>query len=370
MNSQPLHRKISNHVREAILAGQYREAQRLPSDSDLMKRFGTSRPTVARAMRELQTEGLIERRAGSGSFVRAISSPPAASRMIGLLIPGLGTTEIFEVICGEIAILARVHDYSVLWGGSVHPGQNAGMGRDHAEEFCEQFIQRRVNGVFFAPFEWIEEREEVNQRIATRLRDAGIPVVLLDRDLRALPNRSDFDVVSVDNFAGGFLLAEHLFKLGCRRIAFVARPQSAPSVEMRIAGIRDALVRHKVELRPDWVVWCDPSDLKRVRKLTAAKLFDAFICANDNTAALLLRSLEQLNLGVPGELRVVGFDDVRYATLLGVPLTTIHQPCRDIAITAFHTLMQRIAQPELPARTVLLPPRLVIRESCGAYRSP
>src|SRR5207249_8103781 len=64
---------------------------------------------------------------------------------------------------------------------------------------------------------------------------------------------------------------------------------------------------------------------------------------------------------------VVGFDDVKYATLLSVPLTTIHQSARDIAVTAYRAMLDRIAEPTLPARMILLSPRLVVRESCGAY---
>ncbi len=67
-------------------------------------------------------------------------------------------------------------------------------------------------------------------------------------------------------------------------------------------------------------------------------------------------------------MRVVGFDDVRYATLLSVSLTTIHQPCRDIAEVAFRALQERIREPTIPPRTLMLAPRLVVRESCGAYR--
>lgn len=369
MLTHPIHRTISDHIRDSILSRKYREGQRLPSDAQLVAQFGTSRPTVARAMRDLQAEGLIERRAGSGSYVCGTSNRPT-TKQLGLLIPGLGSTEIFELICGEIASLARVHDYSVLWGASTTRPHKDDMSRDYAEELCEQFIRRRVSGVFFAPFELSAENEKANERVATRLRDNGIPVVLLDRDLCAFPRRSDFDLVGVDNLAGGYLLAEHLVKLGCRHIAFIARPLSAPSVDIRIAGVREALLRRKIELRPDWVALGDPADAKFVIKLTAGRTFDAFICANDYTAAVLLRTLEQLQVRVPGQVRVVGFDDVRYATLLGVPLTTIHQPCREIAITAFHTMLQRIAQPEWPPRNVLLTPRLVVRESCGAYQLP
>jgi DNA-binding LacI/PurR family transcriptional regulator len=94
---------------------------------------------------------------------------------------------------------------------------------------------------------------------------------------------------------------------------------------------------------------------------------DAVICANDHVAALLLRSLEKANVRVPRDVRVVGFDDVKYATLLSVPLTTIHQPCREIAVAAFRAMLERMADPTLPPRGITLSPRLVVRESCGAY---
>ena len=71
-----------------------------------MDRFGVSRPTVARALRDLQDRGLVERRVGSDSFVRA-AGPVEVTRQFGLLITGLGTTEIFDIICGELAGLAR-----------------------------------------------------------------------------------------------------------------------------------------------------------------------------------------------------------------------------------------------------------------------
>jgi DNA-binding LacI/PurR family transcriptional regulator len=192
-------------------------------------------------------------------------------------------------------------------------------------------------------------------------------VVLLDRDLNSFPMRSDFDLVGIDNVAGGYLLAEHLIKLGCRRIYFVARPHSAPTVGARIAGVREAFVRYRLEMDPGWLSVGDPSDLKFARGLTAGKQADAFICANDHTAALLLRSLEKAGVKVPRDVRVVGFDDVNYATLVSPPLTTIHQPCRDIAVIALRTMLERIADPALTPRSLALTPGLVVRESCGAY---
>jgi LacI family transcriptional regulator len=80
-----------------------------------------------------------------------------------------------------------------------------------------------------------------------------------------------------------------------------------------------------------------------------------------------MRSLAKAGIHVPRDVRVAGFDDVKYATLLSVPLTTMHQPCREIAVTAFRALLDRIADPTLPPRSFVVSARLVVRESCGAY---
>lgn len=367
MKAKPKHHEISSHLQTAIAAGRYGEGARLPSEVQLVQQFNVSRPTVARALRDLETQGLIERRAGSGTYVRSSSQVTSRARVLGLLVPGLAATEIFQIICGEIASLARVQDYGLLWGGSTNPREDQDASLSHAEELCRQFIERKLSGVFFAPAELEPGGGEANRRLAESLREAGIPVVLIDRDLLDFPSRSDFDLVGLDNMTSGYMVAEHLIKLGCKRMFFVARPLSAATVDARIAGVREALARNNIEPDPGWIRNGDPSDLKFVRSLTAGKQADAFICANDFTAAVLLRSMQSLNLRAPQDFRVVGFDDVKYATLVSPPLTTIHQPCRDIAVIAFRTMLERLAEPTLPARSIYLTPHLVVRESCGAY---
>jgi DNA-binding FadR family transcriptional regulator len=136
MQNEPKHREISRHLLSEIAGGKYEAEGRLPSEAQLVNRFHVSRPTVARALRDLQADGLIERRAGSGTYVRRQAPGAASTRQLGLLIPGLGTTEIFELICGEIASLARASEYSLLWGGSSHPRQDQDDSLEYAEELC------------------------------------------------------------------------------------------------------------------------------------------------------------------------------------------------------------------------------------------
>ena len=343
-----------------------RAAGRLPSEVQLVQRFKVSRPTVIRALLDLQQQGLIERRAGSGSYVRPAGNKALSQNQLGLLLPGRASTQIFEQISGELASLARAENQILLDSPEfLAPNQNLTAG--DAFKLCDHLIEQRVSGVFFAPFELIDDRDEINRRIAERFFHAGIPLVLLDRDSVPFPQRSHFDVVGLDNFAAGFLLAEHLLKLGCQRLTWLAKPHSPATVSARIAGTRESCIRHKLDLPRDWIHIGDPEDVKFVRRLVSARRWDAVICANDWTAAQLFGSLAKCGLRVPQDLRLVGFDDARYATLLSVPLTTIRQSSRDIAITAFHAMIERIAEPTRPPRLLLLTPELIVRESCGAY---
>ena len=369
MASEPRHREISGKLRAEIAAGKYDRDRRLPTEQQLVHRFKLSRPTVARALRDLADEGLIERRAGSGTFLRQPSAGVSgvADRQLGLLIPGLGSTEIFEVICGELAGVARVHDYHLLWGGGAHPRHDISAGVESMQQFCDHFIQKKIRGVFFAPVEHVENKSEINHNMASQLRQAGVAVVLLDRDLGDFGTRSDFDLVSIDNLTGGHMLATHLIKLGCRKPLFVARPLSAQTVILRAAGAREALRMHGIREPDHFLRNGDPSDPRFVESLDAGRSCDGVICSNDYTAAMLIQTFERMKIRVPRHVRVVGFDDVRYATLLAVPLTTVHQPCREIAITALNAMRDRIADPTAPTRTLMLNPRLVVRESCGAY---
>jgi LacI family transcriptional regulator len=361
------HQQISSELLSDILAGKHDQSNRLPSEAQLVKRFNVSRPTVARALLDLKTKGVLERRAGSGTYLCKNRDTSSSVRQLGLIVPGLGRIEIFDAICGELASLARVNDLGMHWGGSTRPSADKSMSIEEAEELCVRYIETSVSGVFFAPFEHTTDNEVVNRRITERLSNAGIPVVLIDRDISAFPQRSNYDLVGIDNFTGGYLLADHLIKLGAKRLAFVTRPFSATTVEARKAGATAAMLAHGLAVPRDFLLAGDPTDMSFVQKLTVGRQFEAIICTNDHTAAQLLQSLTRLAIKVPQDLRIVGFDDVRFATLLSVPLTTIHQPCRDIALTAFNAMRERIANPTLPARSLLLTPHIVVRESCGAY---
>jgi GntR family transcriptional regulator, arabinose operon transcriptional repressor len=360
----PKYRQVYEDLLSAIKSGSYQPGDRLPSEAELGKHYNTSRITVAKAVNELQILGFVSRRAGSGTHVLA----PATStgRVFGLLIPDLGRTEIFEPICHGMMQSPRSKPHSLLWGHSM--GEAAQQEKE-AEHLCNQYVRQKVSGVFFAPLEFTPAKDAVNNRIVGALDHAGIPIVLLDRCYAPCFLRSKYDPVGIDNRRAGFLITHHLLCHGVKRIAFVAKPLSASTVASRIAGYREALFSSGVHLEQDLVRRGDPDDPDFIGKLLKECRPEAIVCANDFIAARVMASLASKGVSVPQQMRIVGIDDVKYASLLPVPLTTQHQNCADIGAMAMATMLQRIENPNLPIRDVLLQTNTVIRKSCGTHLS-
>ena len=354
------YREIFEKLQGSIASGHYKPGARLPSEAELVRRFGVSRMTVFRAMRELQSLGIVTRRVGSGTYVSPAVNP--GSHVFGLLIPELGQTEIFEAICKGMMEAPEAAHHSLLWGNS---GSSEGEKEQAAEQLCQQYISRKVAGVFFAPVEFSSHRNQANHRIVAALDKARIPVVLLDRCLEPYPRRSKYDLVGIDNRRTAYLATEHLITAGAKRIVFFARPNSAPTVDARIAGYREALVSLSEQRERSLVRLGDPSDTAFIKSMLKKDRPDAFLCANDLTAGGLMQTLITLGENIPHDIRIIGIDDVKYARLLPVPLTTQHQPCRDIGRVALTVMLDRIANPDLPPRDVLLGCQLVVRQSCG-----
>ncbi len=357
----PKYRQIYDTLRRDVDAGRWKPGDRLPSEAELVRTFGASRITIGRAVRDLQRDGLVERRAGSGTYVRA--SRPEGGLSFGLLIPDLGETEIFEPICQGMMASPAARQHALVWGSPTGAG---GSKEELAWALCRQYLDRRVAGVFFAPLELTPGKDAVNRRIAQAFDDAGIPVVLLDRTVLPYPARGHHDLVGIDNRRAGYLVTEHLLRLGARRIAFVAVRDSAATVDAREAGYREALYASEVSLDRALQHRLDPARPQEVRALMKRSRPEAMVCANDWTAARLMHTLLGLGYGVPDDVRLAGIDDLGYASLLPVPLTTLRQPTRAIGAAALSAMLDRLARPDLPTRDVLLHGELVVRRSCGA----
>lgn len=356
------YRRVFEYLHGHIQSGMLKAGDRLPSEAELGKLFDASRITVSKAVLDLQRMGLVSRRPGAGTHV--LAPHQAKGRTFGLLIPELGLTEIFEPICHGMMRSAFARPDALLWGNAA---TSVGEMAKEAEQMLSSFIRQKVAGVFFAPLELSGEKDAANRRIARDLERAQIPVVLLDRCYMPYPERSAHDLVGVDNRRAGYMVTTHLLRLGVRQFAFLGEANAAGTVDARITGFHEALRRFGIIPEQDLVRRGSPQDEALVRKLLDALKPQAIVCANDLTAARLMQTLIALGVRIPEEVRIVGMDDVKYASLLPVPLTTIHQDCTGIGMVAMATMLERLEHPELPVRDVTVPTSLVVRRSCGAH---
>lgn len=333
--------------------------ERFWSEHQVALRFKVSRPTAARALSELCLDGLVERRVGSGTFVRTAGAESAAGRTFGLLLSGLGTTEVWDPLAAWLTRVCSSRGISVRMGWQVAPRDDVVTTVAQAKDLVAQ----GVDGVLFSPLEIVPDRERENLAICRLFTDAGIPVTLLDRDVLDFPARSGFDVVGVDNVGAAAEIGRHLAVTGHTRPRFFSRPHYPSTTDLRVAGCAIALAHAGVELPRDWHVTGDPADTASVAAFLDEHRPDAVVANNDRTAALLIQTLARLGRRVPDDVAVIGFDDVVYSTLLTVSLTTIRQPFDDIARTAVKVLLARIEDRDAAATTTLLPGALVVRES-------
>lgn len=337
--------------------------ERFLSEHQVASRFKVSRPTAARALAELGIEGLVVRRVGSGTFV---AEAPRATRALtfGVLLSGLGATDVWDPLSTLLTRACSSRGVSVRMGWQTAPRDDVASTVAQARNLVTQGI----DGVLFSPLEVVEDREKENVAIADLFVKAGIPLVLIDRDILDFPARSGFDVVGVDNVGASAEIAQHLAATGRARPRYFSRPHYPSTTDLRVAGAAIALAHAGIDLPHDWHITGDPSDVDCATEMLERHRPDAIIASNDHTAALLIQTLAKIGLRVPDDLAVVGFDDVVYSTLLPVTLTTVHQPFGEIARTAVQVLLDRIENPSAAAHTTTLPGTLLVRGSSAPAR--
>jgi LacI family transcriptional regulator len=271
------------------------------------------------------------------------------SKTIAVILPYL-YDPFFATCAHAISTVANQNGYSVLITTS---DENPEVEQRQAS----QMLRRRIDGMVIIPAPHDDDylRGDVFSRV---------PIVTLDRPV---PN-SRFDSVVVNNRAGAKTAVEHLIGHGHRQIAFLGLRQSLFTMQERYAGYRDALV--DAGIRPDAYVECHSQEdtVTTVQALLAgSKAPTALFAGNNLTMRYLLHALNVLQVQVPGQIALAGFDDFDIADVLQPALTVVRQPVYQIGEMAAKLLFQRIARGEFPAKgnRVVLPLELVVRRSCG-----
>ena len=347
--------EIADELCADVRAGKYAAARTFPSLTRIMRRFGVARATAAKCVDELKRRGVVFAMPRSGLAVRK------SNRIVGLILPGVAYSEFFPPIMSGISRRCQEMGYGLLFG-DVYSKSPAVRARQ-AKALAKDLADKSVAGVIFQPLEFMDGARRINEEIVSIFAEPRIPVVLIDYDIVPPPERSDFDLVGINNFDAGRRLAAHLMSAGAKNIHFIMRHHWSASIQNRLAGVNSAISGCLVDHGSANVFQGDPKDVSAVGEYLKKHKPDAIVCGNDTTAAHLKQTLDRLGVRVPQDVMLAGFDDVQFASVMTPQLTTVRQPCDGIAETAFKALLDRIADPSMPPREISLPAPLVVRGS-------
>ena len=311
-------------------------------------------------MNQLRDAGLLRRVIGAGTYLTENTEQSESHKTFGLFVPGLGLGEIFEPICTRIAELSDEYKFNLIWGSipNVHSPQI----EERLKQTAQRFIDHDVDGVFFQPIERESVQEPINQEIIDMFTDSNIPIILIDSDFLNYPERSPHDLIGIDNVQAGLILCEHFLSKKSERVDFLCQPNTAGTYRLRLIGYREALNRAGICPDSNYEHEGNPRDKSFVQALIKSGAKN-IICANDETAVLLMLEIENLGLSIPSDIRIAGFDNLKYASMAHVPLTTMSQPCSTIGEMAVNAMLNRIKNPTHPPYTIMTSGKLIIRES-------
>ncbi|HNS01346.1 MAG TPA: LacI family DNA-binding transcriptional regulator [Anaerolineae bacterium] len=202
------------------------------------------------------------------------------------------------------------------------------------------------------------------------LRRAGVPFAVFGRADGTL----DFPFVDEDGVLGMRLMADHLARLGYRRVACIAPPAELMFAQLRLQGLREGLAEHGVLLEESQIRVSDLTQrggyAAAQSLLAEARIPDAIAACNDLMALGAMSAAQSRGLVVGQDVAITGFDDIPMAEHSHPPLTTLHQPIYEIAATLTEMLLAIIAGKTPEQSQVILKPHLVIRRSCGSAAQP
>jgi GntR family transcriptional regulator, arabinose operon transcriptional repressor len=344
-------------LRSDIVNGRMPYGTLLPTEKELGVQMGFSRPTIAKIYNALKKEGLVKKTQGQGTTVVYHANQPGNS--FGLLLPGAGESEIFGEIHDHFLTIEKEKQVKFLWDGAI--ANNAQVRQNSILGITERYVSENVKGVFFAPLERTERANEISQQVCDYLDKKNIPVILIDRDIKIAPERSKYPVVGIDNFSAAYRMTQHLVEAGCEKIYFFRRKDSASSVDKRVGGVSKACFDFDIPFTKKQIITGEPSDIQLIKPLKIIPGKTGILCANDSTAAIVMSMLKQIDVIVPKDVLIAGFDDMKYGKVLQPSLTTYRQPLRQIVNFAYD-MMVNINNKSL-ATDITLNGELVARES-------
>jgi len=278
--------------------------------------------------------------------------------IIGLVVPTL-LRPFYSELTQSIIERAQDNGFSVI-------AYSVRGGLQDEEKGVHELLDRGAEGIIICS----ARRHDPNIQA---LIESNVKLVLINRYCEEPPLSMPYDYIGIDNFRGALLAVNHLIEMGHRDIAVIAGPSEFSTGHDRLQGARQAFKNHHVKLGPGSVY---KGDFGRVSGYRAAQKMitrpirpTAVFASNDHMAIGALEAFREAGLKVPGDIAVVGFDDIEMSGLPGVDLTTITQKKDTMGPIAVDVLLDKInLDNKTPPIRITLEPILVIRKTSG-YKS-
>ncbi len=332
----------------------------MPTISDVARQAGVSPATVSRVLQGAtnvhpETRERVEQAIAELGYVPSAVARGLRSKRTGslaLVVPDI-TNPFWTTVVRGVEDIAHEHDYSVLLG-------NTDENPIKQQRYLNFLVGQRVDGVIIAPYDSDAGKLDI-------LRRRNIPTVIVDRRIEGW----DVDSVMGDSLAGARALVQHLIGLGHRRIAIISGPSLTSTAEDRVAGYCLALAEAGIPLDPRLIrrgEYRAASGAEQTYQLLDEGLNPTAIFAGNNTIALgVIEALVKRGIRIPQDMALVSFDDLPNTSQLFPFLTVMAQPAYDLGVNAAQLLLSRLnSDGSLRPRHVVLPPRLIVRHSCGS----
>ncbi len=359
----PLYMQVYEALLEAIVEQKYAYGQYLPSERELSESFDVDRLTVRRALDMLVSEGLVEKLAGRGSRVRDLpttgANTPAESgdaRNLVFVMPELPgradrltepfNTRLFERVQESAKRLGYMLAYTRMRG---------------SESLEQTFRPHLPSGILFV--------SEVEGALFDEAARLGIPSVAINK------HSKHFASVFSDRRHGSYVQVEHLVSMGHRRIILLNGEQSYLTAKLSLEGYRQAVQDHGLPPDDQIVVhssWTFDAGYRAMLRLIDEheSLPSAVAASNDMIALGACEALKEQGFAVPGDVSVVGFDDIDQLDYFSPKLTTIRSNIDLIATAAWDLLIGAMMNAPAPRVETFVPTELVVRESTTIPNSP
>jgi LacI family transcriptional regulator len=255
----------------------------------------------------------------------------------------------FAPIVHGVTCVANAHDYSSFLSN---------LSADPSRAFYLQLVrEKRVDGIIITTSHIPDEQVSL-------IRDEGVPLVLINRQM------DDVASICTDNERGGYEATSHLIELGHREIAYIGVPSYVKSGIPRKAGYQRALGERGLRLSPDAIVVEENSADGGYRAaqalISAQEKVTAVFCYDDVMAIGAIRAFQEHRMQVPGDIAVVGYDDIPLAAHVSPPLTTVRQAIETMGTRAMQMLIKLMEKEDAGEKEIILQPELIVRGSSGA----